>query len=199
MICTRITYNTNRWNIPSGRHGKSQNIETHEGEFGFGFEEWLFNKRNTFSYINEEKFQYGYLEGINRNGTENDQNYELELFTINEINAITRNRTRSKIAHIKKWILVPPNESLQLVQIHEHCIDQMRHELNILADEADNAINRFNINVVNLENPQLFNIKFKMDDVILFENFIYPQNHPVYNLNRYLLYRNVHLHETHNL
>lgn len=40
---SRVTFNTEGWMFPSGRNGKSTNAELHEGIYGYGHEEWLFD------------------------------------------------------------------------------------------------------------------------------------------------------------
>ncbi len=39
----RVAFNTNGWIMPSGSYGKSKDSGTHEGDYGYGHEEWLFD------------------------------------------------------------------------------------------------------------------------------------------------------------
>lgn len=55
----RIAYNTNDWQAPSGIEGKSTSKDTHEGRYGFGFDEWLFKK----SWVIDGK-QFGFIKGM---------------------------------------------------------------------------------------------------------------------------------------
>lgn len=59
MYFTRLTSNTKKWEFPSGPFGKCTNANLFEAQFGFGFEEWLMNKRNR-----EGEFQYGYIQAL---------------------------------------------------------------------------------------------------------------------------------------
>ena len=40
----RIAYNEEGWQRPSGQYGKSKSKNSHEGKYGYGNEEWLFDK-----------------------------------------------------------------------------------------------------------------------------------------------------------
>jgi hypothetical protein len=41
---TRITFNSNHWVLPSGRHDKCPGANLFEAIHGFGFEEWWRNE-----------------------------------------------------------------------------------------------------------------------------------------------------------
>jgi len=55
----RITWNTEGWTTASGWEGKSRSTTTHEGKYGFGHEEWLFD----FSQ-KANGFKFGFIEGF---------------------------------------------------------------------------------------------------------------------------------------
>lgn len=57
----RITWNTNGWQHPSGRVGKSKDKESHEYKHGFGHEEWLLDGGTII-----EGYKYGFLEPIHK-------------------------------------------------------------------------------------------------------------------------------------
>jgi hypothetical protein len=44
LVYTRLTFNSNNWKKPPGKYGKSNNPNSFEGKYQFGFEEWLFNE-----------------------------------------------------------------------------------------------------------------------------------------------------------
>lgn len=182
MIYTRITFNTLDWQQPSGRLGKTRYGASHEAQYGFGYEEWLFNPRNHL--IPADEYVYGYLEGINRNFRQGDQQHILELFTIN-----CQIHQRYKVARINIWQYVDWQESLYLIQNNPGLVPQMQHELNVFRNEAQAAIGHFNQNAGNQGDPQIFNIKFKKKNVEFFGNQIYSPQHIVNNYNRYQLHR----------
>ena len=53
---TRVCWNSNHWNAPSGLTGKSKSTNSFENQTGFGFEEWNFD----FSKV-IDGYLYGYV------------------------------------------------------------------------------------------------------------------------------------------
>src|SRR5574343_450906 len=61
---TRITFNSNNWLLPSGRHDKCSGTKLFEAIHGFGFEEWWRNEN--FRLLEDGKvYQYGFLQSLN--------------------------------------------------------------------------------------------------------------------------------------
>jgi hypothetical protein len=61
---TRITFNSNNWLLPSGRHDKCPGTNLFEAIHGFGFEEWWRNEN--FRLVEDGKvYQYGFLQSLN--------------------------------------------------------------------------------------------------------------------------------------
>ncbi len=58
----RLCWNTNGWVAPSGPVGKSADKESFERQYGFGFEEWLFD----FDRVLDDGYQYGFLQPVNQ-------------------------------------------------------------------------------------------------------------------------------------
>ena len=54
---TRLTWNSNNWNLPSGFSNKSVKNENYETDSGFGWEEWLFNSNYVL-----DGYQYGFIQ-----------------------------------------------------------------------------------------------------------------------------------------
>jgi hypothetical protein len=59
---SRICYNKAGWARPSGSEGKSRSDNAFEGEFGYGHEEWLFN-RDYLLEVDGVRWKYAYLQG----------------------------------------------------------------------------------------------------------------------------------------
>jgi hypothetical protein len=180
-IITRLSYNTSDWHHPSGATGKSRNL-IHEKNYGFGFEEWLFNKSFTLKDKKGEIWHFGYIEGIHKNYRPSDENYSLQLFTID-----ARTRNRYIVAEIKTWKKITPNDSTSLINQNRSLINQMKNDLVQL--ENPNAMGKFLQHQNNHNGYQLFNIKFK--DF----SYCYSITNPlerinrIYNLNRFWFYR----------
>lgn len=78
----RIVWNDNNWQFPMERYWKKEwqgkKGKAHHEQYGFGFEEWLFNKRYL---INGNR--YGYIRGIESMPKDISFIDELHLYTIN--------------------------------------------------------------------------------------------------------------------
>lgn len=78
---TRITWNTENWQRPSGPAGKSLYSGAYEANTGYGHEEWLFDKTTII-----DGFHYGFLQSLNL-GTDKHVGmvYNISLFTVNNL------------------------------------------------------------------------------------------------------------------
>ncbi len=139
MIYTRLTFNNREWQLPSGHYGKSRNTNTHECEFGFGFEEWLFSENHVLLDKDGKKYHYGYLEGINKNFNIGDENDSLTLFTINNTT-----RQRFIIGVINEWKSISPEESSIIVQQNPVLIYSMREQVRAVVPNPISSVDKFN-------------------------------------------------------
>ncbi len=55
----RICWNSNSWQKPSGKYGKSKNPDAYEMIVGYGHEEWLLDLEKII-----DGFHYAYLQAI---------------------------------------------------------------------------------------------------------------------------------------
>ena len=177
-IITRLSFNTKGWQEPSGPLGKSKN-QIHEHVYGFVFEEWLFNKAFSSKEDKNAKWHFGYIEGIHKNFNLGDDNYPLELFTID-----TRTKTRYLVAEIKEWKAISQNESTILINQNPTLINQMQNDLQAIANP--NALGKFMQHHNNQNGYQLFNIKFKNWEFI---NRAIPATSAICKMNRFWLHR----------
>lgn len=76
---TRICWNTENWERPSGPEGKSKAEGSYEQKHHFGHEEWLFDKRMILS----DGYLYGYLQALRRPDCHKGKTYDIHLFSIN--------------------------------------------------------------------------------------------------------------------
>jgi hypothetical protein len=178
---TRITFNTNNWERPSGNVGKSKSPNTFEGSNYFGFEEWLFDQS---TLINGKK--YGFIQGVAASTQKRENPSKLVLYTINSIT-----KQRLHIATIHEWEYFVDDGKLNIQDQFEAngWLKQMRRQL--LAVNAD--VNMFDIVVANKgksnQYEPLFNICFEYKDLeILKHPNVFLKGHKVYGLNRYLIY-----------
>ena len=76
---TRICWNTENWERPSGLTGKSKAKDSYEQTHHFGHEEWLFDKRMILS----DGYLYGYLQALLHSECHKGKVYDIHLFAIN--------------------------------------------------------------------------------------------------------------------
>ncbi|MCX6210046.1 MAG: hypothetical protein NTZ59_11280 [Bacteroidetes bacterium] len=140
----RMSYNSNGWQTPSGAQGKSPNAGNHEYDYGFGFEEWLFNKRR---YKNKEgkNCHFAYLEPLSEFDPLYQKNDDLILYTLQwEGNVCTRHI----VLRLSKddWRFIDREEYLELKEINNASILEMRRELAATMPvlSAGLVLNRFN-------------------------------------------------------
>lgn len=173
---TRITFNSNNWKMPSGTIGKSSNPNSFEGVHGFGFEEWIFDDS---TLINGKK--YAFIQGVARSVLKRKTPRKLILFTINNIT-----KERIHIATLGKWKYFEDNKNdIQSEFEKKGWLKNMREQiLKVGADE-----NMFDTVVAQNGTEPLFNVCFEFEDLeILKQTKIFPQDHRIQTLNRYLIY-----------
>lgn len=117
----RIVFNENGWTRPSGRVGKSNDQNTHEGEFGFGYEEWLFDFGKLI-----DGYHYAFIQGVHGNISKyQGKHYDISLFTKEEgfpyslwigeikgVEVLTEKQATESLEHYKseKWIKIMSND-----------------------------------------------------------------------------------------
>lgn len=176
----RLSFNTNQWETPSGDLGKSENSATHENQFGFGFEEWLFNPNHKLKDLNGEEWHFGYIEGLRYHHSIVFPDFSLSLFTINSMT-----KDRYIIGVINEWRKLTSQESLQICNQNLSVITEMQNNLSITNRPV--ALNQFNIHLNNLNENQLFNIKFKIPADLNLNNFAANKDHRIYKIQRFKL------------
>ena len=190
MIYTRLTFNNREWQLPSGQYGKSKNINTHECEFGFGFEEWLFSENHVLLDKDGKKYHYGYIEGINKNYNTVDENDSLTLFTINNTT-----QQRFIVGVINEWKSISPEESASLVQQNPELINSMREQVRAVVPNPQLSIDKFNNHLNNdldvnaNRQMQLFNIKFETIDFTFDSKNQVEKTNLISKFNRFWLHR----------
>ncbi|KQT41203.1 MULTISPECIES: hypothetical protein [unclassified Methylophilus] len=132
----RVCWNTNDWQKPSGREGKSRDQESYESLYGFGHEEWLLD---TTKPING--YHYGHLKaiGAHRN-TYLNRVFNIHLYSIN-----AKEKERLWIGKIKNVEVTTIDESIAVYKEYKRngWLAEMKSQLvavggNIVAFEAIN-------------------------------------------------------------
>ena len=106
-IC-KICWNNQGWKRPSGSQGKSSNSEAYESLYGYGHEEWLFDKSKIV-----DGYHYAFLQPLNvKSGKHFGKIYDILLFTILE-------KRKYYIGEIKQVECITSEESERLFDIYK--------------------------------------------------------------------------------
>lgn len=167
----RLTWNTNGWVNPSGPLGKSKNKDTHEGQYGYGHEEWLFETSKLI-----DGYHYGFLEPIRQQQSAYMSNtYTIWLYTIDHVT-----KKRYWIGEIDNIEVITVDEADRIKDIY---IQRNWH------DEMENQIRESGANTKGFSNwrgVDLFNVRFLPKNLRLNADYCeLPKDSKIYNLTRY--------------
>ena len=169
----RICWNTNGWVKPSGREGKSK-ADSHERDYGYGGEEWLFDMGKLY-----KGYRYGFLQPISRNYNKYiGKKYNLLLYTIYGV-------TKQKywIGWINNIEVVNIKESQKIYDYYlkKGWIEEFKNDLKKL-QLWNNKINSYwNRSISH------FNVKFRSEEVELFNKPLSFINNKLFEKPRYIL------------
>ncbi len=154
---TRIVWNTNNWLAPSGSTEKSKSRQSFEGQHGFGHDEWLFDFTKTLM----DGYHYSRLGALSPNEEPRSGTYDVFLYTIrggkdqrflagriSKVELITHEMEKAAIAEYRR---------LGFFEQMKEQIQEVGGNPSALDDSEDYR--------------KTFNIRFKPDDAVLFENF----------------------------
>lgn len=168
----RICWNTNGWQAPSGKSGKSRAADAHEYWAGYGLEEWLFDFSTTI-----EGWQYAYLRPI-------QQHWDSYIRKVFDLILYTRHPDGywAYIGKISNLHVISGKESDNVARIfHEKgWTDQRLQQLRQAIGDPSFMP----------DDPWTFNCKFRPEDVLFFENYpvrLTEDDHSV-PMGRYMLY-----------
>lgn len=165
---TRVTWNTNGWVYPSGRHGKKGLKDSNEEKYGFSCEEWLFD---TSKVINE--WCYGFLESIQKEYYIHCSNrYDVWLFSVDY---------NTKLRY---WIGVIKNIEILEIETANHIkdiyrergwLDMMKEQIIISGANSESIQDWTDIDI--------FNIRYKPENLYINDPYyVLHKEHPVYQL-----------------
>ena len=167
----RIVSNELEWKRPSGTMGKGTSKDSQEGQFGYGLEEWLFDTSKVI-----DGFHYGFLEPI-RKGQSAHANkvYPIWLYSTHGIT-----KKHYWIGEIKKVIVIDEAEAAVIKQKYKESgwLKEMESEITSSGANAEGFLG--------LPGCNLFNIKFKPEDLIVNKEIIeLADAHPVNKVKKY--------------
>ncbi|WP_452226426.1 hypothetical protein [Lacinutrix cladophorae] len=168
---SRLAFNSNGWIMPSGSYGKSNHKESHEANYGYGHEEWLFDTSKLI-----DGYHYGFLEPIRKHqDTYADKAYNVWLYTIDGV------------SKSRYWV----GEILNIEVINQKQADSIKstYKKNGWLKEMEEQIVQSggnNKGFSDWKGVDLFNMRFKPKNLTVNDPYYeLPSNHPIIGLSRY--------------
>lgn len=171
----RLTWNKNNWEFPSVHQWKQKNQGNsniaYENQYGYGHEEWLFNKRYTF-----DGYQYGYLRGVDHMSEKDRFIDEVVLYTIND-----DTKERSIVASIK---------SIEIIAGYDKELKKFLPLYKKYEEDMMNELKEVNADYKHFKKDHLLpNVKFHWEDVIIYNNPIQSEFLESNKYNRFQPYK----------
>ncbi|MGB3079802.1 MAG: hypothetical protein WBB31_12035 [Saprospiraceae bacterium] len=167
----RLCWNDNGYIMPSGRVGKSKNIDTHEAKYGYGHEEWLFDIGKLIN-----GYHYGFLEPIRKQqDAYANKTYDVLLYNIDG-----KSKRRYWIGEIKSVEVLSKEHALKIQSTYrkKKWLSEMQEQI-----KSSNASAR---DFSRWKGVDLFNIRFKPENLKLNDPYFdVPKNNHLHNLSRY--------------
>lgn len=170
----RICWNDNEWVMPSGALGKSSLAQSFEKQYGYGHEEWLFDFDKTI-----DGWQYGFLTPIyQHHKTYEEATFDVTLYAIN-----AETKTSYWIGEIRNLEVITTDQyEKALAKYKENSwINEMKVQIAQVGGNPDGIENW-------MKEQMLFNVRFKKEWSIIYENPIPDRQTTDLNEKRYKLY-----------
>jgi hypothetical protein len=145
---SKICWNSEGWKFPSGSKGKSVASESYEAKYGFGHEEWLFDKSRMI-----DGYHYAFLQPLNLKTDKHvGKIYNISLFTIT-------NSKKYFVGEIKNAECISREKSREIYEIYKQ-----QGWLKQMSEEVERAGANSKI-LIDTPSEVFFNVKFKFNDV----------------------------------
>jgi hypothetical protein len=168
---SRITWNDLGWVRPSGKAGKSALPNTHEGREGYGHEEWLLDTSKII-----DGYHYGFLEPIHKQYQAYvNKKYDIGLYSI----CAEEKSQYFWIGRINNVEVIDWEEAKRIKAVYKKkgWMDEMKHQLREVGGNMGN--------ISSWTNGQLFNVRFRVDDMHIEGYQPLPSDHPICRITRY--------------
>ena len=168
---SRLAFNSNGWIKPSGSYGKSKHKDSHEANYGYGHEEWLFDTSKII-----DGYHYGFLEPIRKQQDAYIESiYDVWLYTIDGAS-----KSRYWIGDILNLEVINQERANFIKSIYKKNGWLNEMELQIVESGANSK------GFSEWEGVDLFNVRFKPKDLKVNDPYYELSNkHPVVGLSRY--------------
>lgn len=149
----RISWNTAGWKQPSGPYGKSRDTNTYEAKYGYGHEEWLFDRSRII-----DGYHYAYLQPLStKSGKHIGEVYDIYLYAING------DKKRFYVGNIKNVQCITKEDANKAYELYKRngWIKEMSDEIKMIGADPKTFQKHF---------PEfLFNMKFKFNDATILD------------------------------
>ncbi|WP_207494528.1 hypothetical protein [Aridibaculum aurantiacum] len=164
----RLCWNNKGWQLPSGRTGKSTHKDSHEAVHGYGHEEWLFDISKTVG-----GYHYAFLEPVRKQ----QQAYEGKAFSVWLYSVDGNSKLRYFNGIIHNLIAIGEDEANEVTEIYEAngWLAEMKDQLGLVEIEDFSGFKGVN----------MFNVKFKPEDMDYQDYIELDPEHSAYRINRY--------------
>lgn len=168
----RICWNEFSWQYPSGEAGKSSFRGAYERMYGYGNEEWLFD----FSKL-IDGCHYGFLEPVRQS----KEDYAGGIYDIMLWSVDSRTRKRYAIAQLRNVEFIQEQEAEAVFRQYEQngWLTEMREQIKSVGGD----VGTFGKST----GADLFNIRFRPEDVEFLDYADILQNNSIGKQNRYVL------------
>ncbi len=167
----RLTWNDNGWIMPSGPAGKSNDRNSHEGQFHYGHEEWLFNTGKLI-----DGYHYAFLEPVRKHqAAYTGKSFDIWLYSIN-----SDNKLRYWVGEIFDVEVIDSEKASEITELYDERGWLKEMENQIIASGANNQ------GFSGYRGIDLFNIRFKPISLRVNDPYFeLPEGHPIYSAQRY--------------
>ena len=173
---TRISYNSENWQRPTGDARKYEASGTYNHKHGFGHEDWLFRSEWLI-----DGWRYAYIEGVNKSERRlvaAQEAFDLTLFTIQP------DKRRRYVALIEEVECLGDEQAGAAVKMFKEAgwFDTMLEEIKEVGGDAKALGN-------SREAKHVSNVRFRLENVVGYkpDEFAGPDD-PIMRHNRYQLY-----------
>ncbi|MBD1365389.1 hypothetical protein IDJ77_16365 [Mucilaginibacter sp. ZT4R22] len=167
----RLIWNDNGYIYPSGIVGKSNDQGTHEGKFGFGHEEWLFDTSKLI-----DGYHYGFIEPIAKQQlTHQGKIYDVWFYTLDGAAKV-----RFWVGGIDELEVIDSVEAegIKAEYTTRGWLNEMDEQVKIAEANSKGFIKQDAINI--------FNVKFKPEKLFIHDPYFeIPEGHALNNVDRY--------------
>lgn len=174
---TRICFNSENWQRPTGLARKTETVDTYNHRNGFGHEEWLFR-----SEWQIDGWRYAFLQGVNKGRSKLlrlNRSIDLTLFTIQP------DKRRCYVATIRSLECLNEQQSLEALEEFKArgWFETMLKEIKAIGGNAKALGN-------SPEAKDILNVRFRLENVIRFkaDSFVKTDEPIACHHDRYQIY-----------